>query len=356
MAVAVSAVGASVGVPPPRRAADPIPLALQRLLPTLTDALRAGAPSLRTRVGAMAAYHLGWTDADGRPRAGGSGKLLRGTLALWAAERCGGSVTAALPAATAVEWLHNFTLVHDDIQDGDRERRHRPTVWALWGEAQAINAGDGLHAVAYRALLGGRDRPLARIRAAEAINDAILEVIEGQCLDLALERRVDTTPATYMRLARAKTGALIGAALRAGAILGGAGTRQAADLGRAGVELGVAFQMRDDWLGSWGDPAVTGKACSSDIARRKLSYPVVVALARLRGSARRELQRLYSSGDGDEDRILTLLDQARAADEVLVALDRHSHAAVSLADRSGLPSPAVDEFADIVDFVSRRAA
>ena len=356
MALAVSAVGASVDSAPVRRAPDPIPLALQRLLPTLTEALQAGAPDARTRVGAMASYHLGWTEADGSPRAGGSGKLLRGTLALWAAERCGGSVTAALPAATAVEWLHNFTLVHDDIQDGDRERRHRPTVWAIWGEAQAINAGDGLHAVAFRALLGGRDRPLARMRAAAAINHAILEVIEGQCLDLALEGRVDTTPATYLRLVRAKTGALIGAALQAGALLGGAGARQAVHLGRAGVELGVAFQMRDDWLGTWGDTSMTGKACTSDLERRKLTYPVVVALARLRGSARRELHDLYSGAIGSEDRILGLLEEAHAADEVLIDLGRHSREAVALAGRAGLPSPAVEEFTDIVEFVARRAA
>ena len=122
-----------------------------------------------------------------------------------------------------------------------------------------------MHAIAYRALLSGRDRPQARLRAATAINTAILEVIEGQCLDLALEGQIDTTASTYLRLARSKTGALIGAALEAGALISGADARQATQLRRAGIELGVAFQIRDDWLGTWGDSEVMGKGCGSDL-------------------------------------------------------------------------------------------
>jgi geranylgeranyl diphosphate synthase type I len=304
----------------------------------------------------MSSYHLGWTDANGRSSGDGGGKFLRGCLALWAAEQCAGDIGDALPVAAAVEWIHNFTLVHDDIQDGDHERRHRPTVWVVWGSAQAINAGDGMHAIAYRALLSGRARPSTRLRAAAAINNAILAVIEGQCLDLDLEGSINAPVATYVRLARSKTGALIGAALEAGALMGGAKTRQAAMLRRAGVELGIAFQIRDDWLGTWGDAATTGKGGCGDLARRKVTYPVVVGHSRLRGAGRRELQRLYQTGGGDEDLILALLDQAGAQDAVEEELGLRRRSALRLASLCGLSPGAMDDFESIVDFVVERAA
>jgi geranylgeranyl diphosphate synthase type I len=304
----------------------------------------------------MASYHLGWTDAQGRSLGDGSGKFVRGCMALWAAEQCGGDPAEAGPVAAAVEWIHNFTLVHDDIQDGDHERRHRPTVWVVWGSAQAINAGDGMHAVAYRALLSGRGRPATRLRAAAALNAAVVAVIEGQCLDLDLEGRIDTSVATYLRMVRAKTGALIGASLEAGALMGGAGARQAALLRRAGTELGVAFQIRDDWLGTWGDTTLTGKRCGGDIERRKITYPVVIAQSRLRGAARRRLRRLYRTPGGDEEVIRDLLDEARAEAAVGEELARRGRSAVELAGLCGLSPAAMDDFRSILDFVVERAA
>jgi geranylgeranyl diphosphate synthase type I len=354
MAVAVRQI-VTAHSPPAGGAAGEIPLPLQRQLPALTAALRASALPRHTRLGTMSAYHLGWTDADGMLTASGGGKFLRGCLALWAAQRCGRRPGDALAAAVAVEWIHNFTLVHDDVQDGDRERRHRPTVWVVWGSPQAINAGDGMHAVAYRALLSARGRPQTRVRAAAAINNAVLAVIEGQCLDLALEGQVDTTVATYIRLARAKTGALIGAALEAGAIMSGATAGEAACLRRAGIELGIAFQIRDDWLGTWGDTSVTGKS-SGDLARRKLTYPVVLGLSLLGGAARREFRRLYSLPGGSEESILALLDDVDAAGAVDDELVRRSRAAIRQVQRCGLPDVAVEEFQSIVDFVGRRVA
>jgi geranylgeranyl diphosphate synthase type I len=333
-----------------------VPPALQQMMPQLGAALRSTAPHRSSRLGAMSSYHLGWTDEQGRPRDDGGGKYLRGCLALWAADRSGGTVRDAATVAAAVEWIHNFTLVHDDIQDGDHERRHRPTVWVVWGSAQAINAGDGMHAAAHRAVLSGRGRPSVRLRAAAALNRAVLAVIEGQCLDLDLEGRIDTPASTYLRLARAKTGALIGAAMEAGAIMGGAGARQSAMLRRAGVELGVAFQVRDDWLGTWGDSDVTGKGSGGDIQRRKITYPVVVAQARLGGAARRELRRLYRAPGGQEDVILELLDEAGAREAVNEELAFRRGSALRLAGLCGLPGGAVDDFQSIVDFVVERAA
>jgi geranylgeranyl diphosphate synthase type I len=355
MAVALRNVEAA-SHPSPGAATDRVPLALRRLFPLLHQALLTSAPEPGTRLGAMSSYHLGWTDADGRPAGEASGKYVRGCLALWAGEQCGADVADALPAATAVEWIHNFTLVHDDIQDGDVERRHRPTVWVVWGSAQAINAGDGMHAIAYRSLLSGRDRPAARLRAAAAVNEAVVAVIEGQCLDLALEGQVDTTVATYLDLAAAKTGALIGAALEAGALLAGSGSRRAALLRRAGIELGIAFQVRDDWLGTWGDSALTGKGCGGDLARRKITYPVVAGQARMRGAAQREFRRLYRQPGGDADVLLALLDEAGAEDAVTEELERRRLSAMRLVEMCGLGPDAVVDFRSIADFVVERAA
>ncbi len=342
--------GSAVAAPPG------IPVALTSLLGPLREAMRATALPAGTRLGVMSSYHLGWVDAEGRPRDDNGGKLLRGCLALWAAQRCGGEPADAIGVATAVEWIHNFTLVHDDIQDGDTERRHRPTVWAVWGRAQAINAGDGMHAAAYRTLLAGRDHPDRRLRSAAVLNDAALAVIEGQCLDLDLEGHVDTAVSTYLRLARAKTGALMGASLEAGAVMGGAGTRRASALGRAGCELGLAFQVRDDWLGVWGDSVTTGKGSGGDLQRRKVTYPVVVARSRLRGAARRELRRLYDHRGGDEAAIRGLLEEGGARDVVAEELTRRGESALHLVEASGLPGETVEEFASIIDFVVNRDA
>src|SRR5438105_80295 len=133
-----------------------------------------------TQLGRMASYHLGWVDVEGRSSAAGGGKRMRPALCLWAASACGADPQRALPVAAAIELVHNFTLVHDDIQDGDLLRRGRPTVWSIWGQAQGINVGDGLFALALRAAL-------AQPEAARVLVDATVEVIEGQCLDLQQE-------------------------------------------------------------------------------------------------------------------------------------------------------------------------
>lgn len=292
---------------------DDPPLFLQQHGTCVREALRRSAPVRSTRIGSMAAYHMGWADARGNACEAESGKLLRAGFTLWAANAVGGDAADALDAAVAVEWIHNFTLVHDDIQDGDRERRHRATLWTVVGEAQAINAGDALHAVAQRLLTSSGRHPDRRLRAARVLADATLAVIEGQCLDLALERRPPSGIATALRLARAKTGALIGGALEAGALMGGATAPAAMRLGRAGRQLGAAFQLRDDWLGTWGDPALTGKSCEADLQRRKHTYAVAIASEVATRPQRRELWHLMRSRDPlDTLRLRALLDELDA--------------------------------------------
>ncbi|MBV8300975.1 MAG: polyprenyl synthetase family protein, partial [Candidatus Dormibacteraeota bacterium] len=159
------------------------PVVLSRYIDRLDAAIRAVAPSPRSRLGRMASYHLGYCTPEGHPAASDPGKRIRAALCLWSCEALGGDAERAVPAAVAVELVHNFTLIHDDIQDGDEQRRHRDTVWTVWGVPQGINAGDGMHAMALQLLLApGRDAA-RRMRAARLLSAAIVEVVEGQCMD-----------------------------------------------------------------------------------------------------------------------------------------------------------------------------
>lgn len=226
-------------------------------------------------------YHLGWADEHGAPAEADSGKLLRPVLCLAA---CNGYGDAgdAVGVAAALELLHAFSLAHDDIEDGDRERRHRPTLWDRFGVPLALNAGDALFAQALTALHAGV-AALNRERAAFALRlftAASLHMIEGQHADIEFEARPSVSAAEYVEMARGKTGAIIGASLALGALCGGADLSQVQLLEQAGVELGLAFQATDDALGFWGDPAQTGKAVGNDLLRGKKSLPVVLAVER----------------------------------------------------------------------------
>lgn len=252
------------------------------------DELRALLPpaSEEPAVYAMLRYHLGWTDAQGKAVSAASarrfgGKRLRGVLAILACEACGGAGPVAVPAGAAVELIHNFSLIHDDIEDEDEERRHRPTVWRRWGVPQAINAGSSMQALVHRAALGLADRgaPLpAVLDVMRLLTDAILQMTEGQCMDMAFQDRADVDAASYFAMTERKTAALLAAAMESGARAAGAAGDRARLLARFGRAFGLAFQARDDYLGVWGDPAVTGKPVGSDIERGKRSLPVVLAL------------------------------------------------------------------------------
>jgi len=228
----------------------------------------------------MARYHLGWEDEAGRP-VEKTGKGIRPGLLLLACEAAGGDWRRALPAAGAVELVHNFSLIHDDIQDRDRERHGRPTVWSVWGEAQAINAGDALLALARLALLRLHDEglpPSTVVEAARALDQGTLEMVEGQVMDLAFEGADRIAQDEYMTMVSRKTGALFDCSLVIGSLAGGCEMPAAEALGRAGRLLGSAFQIRDDMLGIWGAESRTGKEPAADIRRRKKSLPVVYAL------------------------------------------------------------------------------
>ncbi|MFJ6615137.1 polyprenyl synthetase family protein [Streptomyces sp. NPDC091289] len=239
--------------------------------------LRAAVGRLAPPMDTVAAYHFGWIDAEGHPSDGDGGKAVRPALALLSAEAAGAPAEAGIPGAVAVELVHNFSLLHDDLMDGDEQRRHRDTVWKVHGPAQAILVGDALFALAYDLLL-----ELGTVeagRAARRLTTATRKLIDGQAQDISYEHRERVTVEECLEMEGNKTGALLACAVSIGAVLGGADDRTADTLEAYGYHLGLAFQAVDDLLGIWGDPESTGKQTWSDLRQRKKSLPVVAALA-----------------------------------------------------------------------------
>ncbi len=299
---------------------------------------------------------MGWTDTAGRPASEVHGKFVRPALCVWACEAVGGSTNEALPVAAAIEWIHNFTLVHDDIQDGDRERRGREAVWSVWGVGQGVNAGDAMFAHATAQLTQSHGDAARTLRVLRVISLATLEVIEGQCRDLQLEGRLDVSPLTYLRMVRAKTGALLGATLEAGAMIGGASNDDLRLFRLAGRLLGTAFQMRDDWLGFWGDPALTGKSATSDANRHKMSYPIVAAHRVMSPLQRRRLREVFENTSSEaEPRLRELLEATGGAALTRDDPQRYAEKAVAALDRTRLSAESLEAFEAVADYVSTRS-
>ena len=331
------------------------PSVLTRHLTRIAGYLRASAISSDTFTGRMGAYHMGWLDRDGRPADSQPGKFVRPALCLWSCEACGGDVSDALPVAASLEWMHNFTLVHDDIQDGDRERRNRETVWSVWGSAQGINAGDALQALAFRTLAQNGKYPERHLRAVRVIADAVLVVVEGQSLDLRLEGKPETSLQTYLRMIRSKTGALIGASLEAGAVVAGSTTAVARNLSKAGVLLGTAFQIRDDWLGTWGDSAATGKSSSGDLGRCKLTYPIVAGYAAMKEPKRARMRKLFREPGPNAAAVRELLEETGGPELTSAAPRDFADKAIAVVRALRLPKRHVDDFHEVAQYVANRS-
>jgi geranylgeranyl diphosphate synthase type I len=228
----------------------------------------------------MLTYHMGWT-GEGAGREA-TGKRIRPTTVLLATASTGGDWRPALPAAAAVELIHNFSLVHDDVQDNSPKRRGRPTVWTKWGVPMAINVGDALFVIAFQAIMDlSRSYPAETVvRASTILQEACLSLTRGQYLDMAYEKRHDLSIEDYWQTVGGKTSALLSACTQVGALLGNATESEQESHRRFGYHLGLAFQVRDDILGIWGDEAVTGKSTASDLVEGKNSLPVLYGLGK----------------------------------------------------------------------------
>jgi geranylgeranyl diphosphate synthase type I len=262
----------------------------------ITPLLRKMVHRLDPSTRLVVSYHLGWCDKDGAPANTNGGKVIRPSLALLGAGAAGAEPEAALPAAVAVELVHNFSLVHDDVMDGDAERRHRPTVWAQWGAPTAVLAGDAMLSLAHEVLLDLRS-PDARTAAA-MLAVATRELIRGQTLDIAFESRRAVSLDECIDMVRGKTGALMSVSAAIGAVLTGAPTAMTDALTAYGDHLGIAFQLVDDLLGIWGQPEITGKPVYSDLRSRKKTLPVTWAIEN-GGASGRRLAAWLTDGPSD---------------------------------------------------------
>ncbi|WP_165975544.1 polyprenyl synthetase family protein [Actinomadura rubrisoli] len=318
-------------------------------------ALRAAVGRLDPRTYRVAAYHLGWTDTEGHPRTAPAGKALRPALALLSARAAGAPQESALPGAVAVELVHAFSLLHDDIMDGDRIRRHRPAAWTVYGEPAAILAGDALLALAGEVLLEAPGQGSAR--AARALAVATRRLIAGQSLDLDFETRQHISLEECQSMAADKTAALLECSCSIGAVLDGAPEPLADALASFGADLGAAFQLVDDLLGIWGDSATTGKPTLSDLRSRKMSLPVVAALNS--GTPASELlAELYARPEPpDEDELAEtarLVEMGGGKAWAEAEAGRRVECAADHLAEAGLPDAVRNEFLHIADFVTCR--
>ncbi|MDD5660100.1 MAG: polyprenyl synthetase family protein, partial [Actinomycetota bacterium] len=221
----------------------------------------------------MLRYHMGWIDEKGNPGVYDKGKFLRATLCMLACISTGADHEKALPIAASIELIHNFSLIHDDIQDNDIQRRHRPTLWYLWGKPQAINAGTAMKVLANLAILKLKNYKVPCQRQMEVfriLNESCLKMLEGQYFDISFEDKFDVKPDEYITMIEKKTASLIEGALLIGAALN-LNDKDIMPFKIFGNYLGIAFQIRDDILGIWGSEDKTGKPHASDIRKKKKS-------------------------------------------------------------------------------------
>jgi geranylgeranyl diphosphate synthase type I len=332
---------------------------LSRYLPLVEEELRevllTRDRSLSPFYGMMH-YHLGWVDEEFRPVDGWGGKRLRPALCLLANEAAGGDFHQALPAAAAVEIVHNFSLAHDDIEDGDDMRRHRRTLWRVWGVPQALTVGDGLFALAHLALerlLHCDVSPSRFLRAMDVLDRCCVSLIEGQYLDLSFEERAEVHEREYLSMVGGKTAALLGCATELGALLATDDEQTVDHFRRFGQYLGFAFQMADDVLGIWGDPLLTGKPAGSDIVRRKKTLPVVYALER--SSDFQERHNNGSMGQADLGALFEILDDLDARAHAERLADDYTERALRELEQTGLRNEAQERLRDLAAFLAARS-
>jgi geranylgeranyl diphosphate synthase, type I len=321
-------------------------LAEARML--VEPAHRAAVDRLPDLMRHIAGYHAGWWDARGQPTAN-HGKSVRPALVLATAAAVGGRPADAVAQAVTVELVHDFSLLHDDIIDGDLTRRHRPSAWSVFGVSEAILAGDMLMSLAADLLAG---RPCVKV-----LTRAVLDLCTGQAADMAFGQRADVGVEECAAMAAGKTGALLACAGELGALAGGGDARQAALLAQFGHHLGMAFQLVDDLLGIWGDPALTGKPAQSDLASRKKSLPVVAALTSGTPAGDR-LARLYhhdcNGGHTALTRIADLIEESGARSWAQTEADRHLGLALDCLTRAVPDESGTADLTALAHLIARR--
>jgi geranylgeranyl diphosphate synthase type I len=306
----------------------------------------------------MFKYHLGWVDQNLAPRQTDTGKRVRPLLCLLACETVGGNWRNALPVAAAIELVHNFSLIHDDIEDESDERRGRAAVWKVWGLAQGLNAGDGMFMLARLALdrmaiHGASTDQCGKVNL--VFDETTLALCHGQFLDLSFESRLDVTIDEYLGMIRGKTAALMSASTQLGAMLGTDDTKLIKALAGFGENIGLAFQMTDDILGIWGDPSVTGKSAATDILSKKKSLPAIIGLQHSQhGPAMKTIYSKPQITAADVAHVLKLLDQVGAREQTESQADKFRQMAMDALDATGIQNSATEQLRQVAAAMTKR--
>ncbi len=288
-----------------------LPSVFNRYEEVIQAALKNHLDGDRGAVYNLLRYYMGWADQKGNPVEAMTGKAVRPTLCLFGCEAVGGRLSQAVPAAVSLEFIHNFSLIHDDIQDEDETRHNRKTIWAVWGKPKALVSGNVLRVAADTALQRLTDEGIDAERALIAVGlltESYLEMIEGQYMDLSFEGRHDIGQQDYLSMISRKTGALIRCSLNLGAVVGSDDRAAAAAFRECGRALGYVFQIRDDLLGVWGEEEVTGKPVGADIRRKKGSYPIVCALEAADERDARLISEIYQKPEVEDQDVASVLE------------------------------------------------
>ena len=309
----------------------------------------------------MIEYHFGWVDRNFKPINESHGKRLRSTMCLLAFEAVDGDYRSCIPLAACIEMLHNFSLIHDDIEDGDEQRRGKPTVWKIWGVPLAINAGDLLHTLSYVALTGLHESAAFSSHSVLEVYDVILgttlKLTKGQHIDLELEDQTEVSVETYLKMVYGKTASLIEGATWAGALLA-SDDRSLADHYRAfGRNLGIAFQIRDDTLGVWGDAKITGKTRANDVMRKKKTFPVLFGFENAGDGDLAQLRSIYAQeivSPADASVVVEILTRTGAYERTQELAQEYYHRALDNLALANIDNEPQRQLLDIGRFLVER--
>ena len=302
----------------------------------------------------MLTYHMGWTGESAGAKA--AGKRIRPLLSLLASAAVGRSWEKTLPAAAGIELIHNFSLLHDDIQDKSETRRGRPTAWTIWGVAQAINAGDGMFILANMAIGDlAQTHPAETVLQGERIfQEACLNLTRGQHLDIDYEKRTSIEVRDYWKMISGKTANLIAASMELGALFGGANAGIRLVYRDFGHYLGLAFQVQDDILGIWGDETVTGKSAASDLLEGKKSLPVLFGIEKGGDFAQRWAQGNIT--EADVPQLAAMLEREGTRQRAQEAVDQMTDLALNSLRQTNPQGEAGDELFALTKWLLERDA
>ena len=331
------------------------PQVLNRVMELVEPELVNSVKKLSNELLPVIEYHFGWKTIKGIEAPEDTGKRLRPSLAVLSAEAVGRDMEVAIPGAVAVELIHNFSLIHDDIIDGDKERRHRPSAWTAFSIEDALIAGDALHTLAFQVLL--EENTPERVQAARRLVDATTTMISGQAADMTFDDLPTVSFEECLKMEAAKTGALLGYSSSVGAILSGADKNTCNALEVFGYELGLAYQAVDDVLGIWGDPKITGKPAGNDLREKKKSMPVSIVLSANNSDSEKLLEIFSTKEDLDEEEIVrasALIENAGGREATLEEADKHLKRAIEFLNNADIRKETFCELEEIAHFVVNR--